>query len=709
MRRSGLLPFGIAVLLSFFFAGMRLWAPYHLELPELRSIDFRLQARGRVPVGEEVAIVAIDEKSLKEIGRWPWSRTRVATLIAQLTRLGAAMIALDMVFAEPEPDHDQELADAIRHSGKVVLGYFLDFDLTPNTQHPTPDMQADGVFASAYNLVRPGRGESPGEKWLPTAPHVVASIPLISSAARRAGFFNFIPDVDGIYRRVPLAIRYQDKILPPLSLEALRVYLGNVLLGITFQEYGVAGITLARTSLPTDEAGEMWINYAGPARSFPYYSAADVLNGKVAATALQGKIALVGTTATGTFDARATPFDPVFPGVEIHATVIDNILHGRFVIRPKWLVLGDIGVLLWLGLVLGAALQRAKGVWGGVLSGGVAGAYVWGSQLFFVHSGVPLSVVYPVLLIFSLYLSVTLVHYVKEEREKRRIRAAFSLYLHPEVARMVSENPALLRLGGEKKELTVIFTDIRGFTSISEMLDPEALVEFLNEYLGAMTDIVFAHGGLLDKYIGDAIMALWGTPLPAPDHAASACRAALDMTARLQDLRQEWKTRGLPPLEIGVGINTGPMVVGNMGSSRRFNYTVMGDQVNLGSRLEGLNKFYGTRILLSESTRAQLGEEFLMREVDAVRVKGKRQPVVVFELLARAGDSAELRSFVAEFEEALRAYKERRWEEAYLLFLQFAHAHPDDQPTQIYLERCRQLMASPAPADWDGVFEMEHK
>jgi adenylate cyclase len=274
---------------------------------------------------------------------------------------------------------------------------------------------------------------------------------------------------------------------------------------------------------------------------------------------------------------------------------------------------------------------------------------------------------------------------------------------------MVSENPALLRLGGEKKELTVIFTDIRGFTSISEMLDPEALVEFLNEYLGAMTDIVFAHGGLLDKYIGDAIMALWGTPLPAPDHAASACRAALDMTARLQDLRQEWKTRGLPPLEIGVGINTGPMVVGNMGSSRRFNYTVMGDQVNLGSRLEGLNKFYGTRILLSESTRAQLGEEFLMREVDAVRVKGKRQPVVVFELLARAGDSAELRSFVAEFEEALRAYKERRWEEAYLLFLQFAHAHPDDQPTQIYLERCRQLMASPAPADWDGVFEMEHK
>jgi len=703
MKRSSLILLGITLLLSLSFARMRLWAPYYLEVLELRAIDFRLQVRGPIQAGDEVAIIAIDEKSLREHGRWPWPRSHLATLISQVSALEPSVIALDIVFAEPDPTHDAALAEAIRLSGKVVLGYFLDF-----SQEITM-AAASAPKVSEYNLVKEKPGETSGTHQLRVAPYLVANLPLISDASRHSGFFNFVPDVDGIYRRVPLAVRYQDKILTPLSLQALRVYLGNPLLGITLQGDKVASITVAGTPLPTEESGETWINYAGPARRFPHYSATDVMEGKIEAEQLRGKIVLVGTTATGTFDARATPFDPFFPGVEIHANVIDNVLHDRFLVRPGWVITADMAATLALGLFLGIALLWVKGIWGGLLYGGMLGAYLFGSQRYFVQSGVPLSILYPLLSLSSVYLSVTLFHYLTEERAKRRTRDAFSRYLHPEVARMVSEDPALLRLGGEKRELTVMFTDIRGFTSISEALSPEVLVEFLNEYLGAMTDIVFDHGGLLDKYIGDAVMALWGAPLPMHDHPAQACHTALDMLDKLRDLREAWEHKGLPPLDIGVGINTGPMVVGNMGSSRRFDYTVMGDHVNLSSRLEGLNKFYGTHILLSQYTQEQVGKEFLLREIDSVRVKGKKQPVIISELLARTDQADGLRSFVDGFTEALQAYKERRWEQALSLFSEFAGVYPNDQPTQIYLERCQLLLAEPPSLDWDGVFVMEHK
>lgn len=716
-RRLGLrwASFGIALFLACGLAGVRREAPYYLELLELRAIDFRLQFRGSIPIGDEVVIAGIDEKSVTELGRWPWPRSRLATLISQLTRLGAETIALDIVFAEPQPEDDDELAQAIRRSGKVVLGYFLEFpeDQGGRQASPSPVLtekhdEREPPLTSEYNLVRFDTAEAMGKPHLHEAAQVVGNIALISAAATHAGFFTVSPDRDGIYRRIPLAIQHQEKILTPLSLEALRVYLHDPQLSIAFGKDG-ARVSLAQNDLSVTAYGELWVNYAGPARTFPHYSVSDLIAGEIAAEKIKGKIVLIGATAKGIYDLRATPFDPRFPGVETHANVINNILHQNFLVRPWWLIPADIGVLLLLGLLLGAILAGLKGVGGIVLSVSVLSAYFWGSQLFFVQSGVPLSVVYPVLLGFIMYPSVTLFHYMTEEREKRRVRDAFSLYLHPEVARMVSDNPALLHLGGEKRELTVMFTDIRGFTSISETFDPEALVEFLNEYLGAMTDIVFQHDGLLDKYIGDAIMALWGAPFPRPDHAAQACRTALEMIGRLRVLQQDWLRRGLPPLEIGVGVNTGPMVVGNMGSTQRFNYTAMGDHVNLGSRLEGLNKFYGTRILLSEYTRAEIGDEFLLREIDAVRVKGKQQPVTIFELLAYANGDGSVYQFQAEFAEALKAYKARQWDGALQRFSEFLGKHPDDGPAQIYQERCRLLMADPPPKDWDGVFVMESK
>lgn len=700
MRNRRFFLFLLVLALSVFWAFLRLEAPDYLEFIELRVTDFRLQARGRQSVGDEVAIVAIDEKSLKEQGRWQWPRSKIARLISLLSESAPAVIAVDIVFAEPmSAQEDQELADAMSRSGRVVLGYFLEFGGSADNQ--------DGKFVSSYNLVRPAN--SPGLSHIPEAEGIVSNIPPIAEAAQGAGFFSFIPDADGVFRQALLAARFKDKILVPLSLEALRHYEPGKLLSITLEEYGVASVYLGNREIPTDERGEMWLNYPGPARTFTHYSATDVLNGNVPSEAFAGRIVLVGATATGIYDLRATPMDPVYPGVEIHATVIDNILSGRFIYRPKWIVAGDIAGILVLGIAVGTILLWVPALWGGVLTAGVAGAYAWATELVFINEGIPLSIIYPLLAVSSIYLAVTLIRYMTEEREKRRVRSAFNLYLHPEVARMVSEDPALLRLGGKKQELTVMFTDIRGFTSISETLEPENLVEFLNEYLGAMTDIVFRYDGLLDKYIGDAIMALWGAPVPKGNHAVLACETALDMRAKLAEMQIDWRDRGLPPIEMGVGINTGPMVVGNMGSYQRFNYTVMGDHVNLASRLEGLNKMYDTRVLLSEYTLAQIGDAFLVREVDAVRVKGKTRPVKIYELLARKEEAGELRGLVEEFNEALACYKRRDWEGALDLFTAVRVRFPNDGPTAMYIERSRLLLEEPPGSDWDGVFTATSK
>lgn len=700
MRKRRLLLFLVVLSLSVFWAFLRLEAPSYLEFFELRVADFRIQSRGKQAVGDAVAIIAIDEKSLDERGRFPWARSEMAALISKLTELGASVIALDIIFAEPtSAEEDQKLADAISRSGKVVLGYFLEFGGTSDN--------AGETFASSFNLVRPSG--SPGLRHLSKATDVESNIPVVARAARRAGFLSFIPDADGMFRQALLAARFRDKILIPLSLEAVRVYRGNELLTLALEDYGVSDISLGNRSIPTDERGEMWINYAGPARTFAHYSATDVLNGKVPAEHLRGRIALVGATATGIFDLRATPLDPVYPGVEIHATVIDNILSGKFIYRPKWIVVGDISIILVLGIVLGTVLLWVPALWGGLLSVAVAGAYVWATEFIFLNYGIPLSLIYALLSIATIYLTITLFRYMKEEREKRRVRSAFNLYLHPEVARMVSADPGLLRLGGKKQELTVMFTDIRGFTSISETLDPEDLVEFLNEYLGAMTDIVFRYDGLLDKYIGDAIMALWGAPIPKENHAVLACQTALDMRSKLHEMQIDWRERGLPPIEMGVGINTGPMVVGNMGSYQRFNYTVMGDHVNLASRLEGLNKMYDTRVLLSEFTCAQIGDEFLVREIDAVRVKGKNQPVRIYELLARVEEAGDLSQLVERFNEALAHYKAREWQRALELWNSLLTDFPNDGPALMYVERSRALLDDPPGADWDGVFTATSK
>lgn len=725
-------PLRIAVLLGVILSVLRFVGCRPLELVDVRAIDYRLLQRGPQPASPEVVIVAIDDASLEKLGRWPWSRAVIAQLLDRLVAANAAVVGFDIIQSEATVDtkidtlreriegvddqtwaavrhflvqgttEDAALVEAVRTSNRTALGYFFDFNV--------PAGQGNSVRVSAYNVVQNSRSGT-GETMVPLAAFARANIPELTATAREVGYINFFPDADGSYRRLPLAIRYGDQVALPLALAMLRIYRPALPLAIRFAAHGVDAVHLGALAVPAAEDGQMLINYRGPGRTFRHVSAVDVLEGTVPPETFRGKLVLVGVTAAALADVRVTPFDGVFPGVEIHANVLDNFLRHDFIVQPKWVVLVEIAVIFAAVLILGVALHYVRGVAGAAVAVAAVAAYLAGSQWLFVAQGLPLSLVYPLLAIGLTYVSISLLHYVVEEREKRKIRDAFGLYLTPYHARLVSENPDMLKLGGDTRELTVLFSDIRGFTTISEQFQqqPQVLVELLNEFLGGMTDVIFAHDGTLDKYVGDEIMAVWGAPIPQPDHAARACRAALGMVPRLRELNEEWRQRGWPPLSIGIGLNTGAMVVGNMGSARRLSYTVIGDNVNLGARLEGLNKLYGSGIIASEITVQAAAGTAVARELDMVRVKGKRLPVRIYELLGPVSEQERWRSLIEQFDAGIRAYRHRRWSEAIETFASILDAHPADGPAQLYLRRCRDMQQSPPEPDWDGVTTMEVK
>ncbi len=723
-----LTPVRIALLLAAALGVLRFQGCLYLHLTDVRAMDYRLLQRGIERPGPEVVIVAIDDASLEDVGRWPWPRSVVAKLVEQISAAQPAVIGFDIVFSEPSafeadgrvsarPDNvpmeawravqatlrmqDELLATAIRASQRAVLGYFFDFDGTA----------VDGITQGvpSHNLVH-GTPDGSGEHKIPTAHRARVNLPELAAAARGSGYFDVIPDPgDGAVRRVPLVVRLGRDMALPLSLATLRVFRPDATLGLFVKGYGVESIRFGSTVIPVAEDGQMLINYRGPGKTFPHYSASRLIAEGVAPETLRDRIVLVGITAKAVQDIRVTPFDAVFPGVELHANVIDNILQRQFIRQPRWLVLVDVAAIVTLALSIGLAMRRLRGIAAAVMAAVVLAAYLVASQGVFVAYGLPLTVVYGLLCVSLTYAGVAVQHYMTEEREKRKMRKALELYLSPSMVRIVSEQPERLKLGGEKRELTVFFSDIRGFTSISEKLAPEILVELLNDYLGAMTGIVFRHDGMLDKYIGDAVMALWGAPLPQVDHAARACRAALEMVARLRELNREWEAKGWPRLDIGAGLNTGPMVFGNMGSAQHLSLTVMGDNVNLGSRLEGLNKLYGTNVIASEETVRAAAGGFATRELDLVRVKGKRLPVRIFELLGPASERQTWAALVERFDAGLAAYRARSWGDARELFATVLQDRPQDGPARLYTARCAAMIADPPGPNWDGVTVMDTK
>ena len=723
MLSSGWGAFRSALLISGFFAVLRFAGCPFIDLVDARAVDFRFLQRGPREATAEVVIVAIDDRSIEQVGRWPWPRPTQAELLRVISSGAPSVVAFDIVQSESttsvDPDAvisrlaglepstlsiveralasqsrpDESLAAALRESGRSILGYYLDFESEVEIAEPA------STPVDTFSLVRQAVQDLSTR--VPSAARAVVNLALFRDAAMGQGFFNVLPDrADGMVRRIPLVIRIASEHAVPLALSAARAHLGNPSTTLSFAEFGVSEVRLGDIAIPTAEDGQLMLNYRGRGKTFAHYAAADLLSGATDPSALRDKIVLVGVTATGVADMRVTPFDGFYPGVEVHATAIDNILRRDFVWQPKWLVVSEIAAIVFGGMFLGLALGRFRGWWSAFMAAGLVLAYLYGSQWAFETQGYVFSVLYPLFAFGAIFGTVNIQHYIAEERERRRTRRMLELYLSPSMAEFVSERPERLNLGGDRREMTVLFSDIRGFTAISEQMSPEALVECLNAYLGRMTDAVFASGGMLDKYIGDAVMAVWGAPLPTQDHERQAIDTALAMLEALDDFNREAAERGWPALRMGVGINTGEMVFGNMGSLHHMSLTVMGDEVNIAARLEGLTSLYGAPIIVSESTLAGAGNGIHAREIDLVKVKGKGRAVRIFEVYDPARMNAE---YVDAYAVGLAAYKGRDWLLAGECFDRALSAKPGDAAAVLFMERCAQYEISPPDPDWDGA------
>ena len=720
-----------------------------LQLVELKTLDLRIASRGELKPGTETVIAVIDEKSLSELGRWPWPRTTIARLVTQLKKGGAKAVGFDIVFSEQDintnlktidalsaemkksgvsdagvinllrrkragADTDAILSAAIKKAENVTLGYFFHFPLKASDkelEHVTAEKIAENaarIENSRYAMINSTTGK-PSDAYLPHAFAPEANISVLSRAAQNSGYFNMLPDNDGSYRWSPLVIAFQNNYYASLAVSLVQAYYDFPALTLNLEPYGAKSIVIGDIEIPTKESGQLLINYLGPPRTFPHYSISEILSGKIPPDTFRDKIVLVGATAVGIYDLRVTPFSSTFPGVEIHATVIDNILHQNFLIHSSLIRFFDICAIIIFGLIIGLLIPRLRPVTGMIVAFVMIAAFVVMNFFAFFKFNTWLNLVYPVLTMATIYLGITIYHYFKEEREKKKIRGAFQYYLTASVINEMLKDPDKLKLGGDKKDLTVLFSDIRGFTTISEKLTPEELVKLLNEYLTTMTNQVFQYEGLLDKYMGDAIMAVFGAPLDQPDHARRACLTALTMMKELHKLQEKWRTEGRPAFDIGVGVNSGDMVVGNMGSEMRFDYTVMGDMVNLGSRLEGINKEYGTKIIISEFTYEKVKDAMCCRELDGVRVKGKIKPVKIYELLGEKQDEPNFKDLMEGFAKGLALYREGKWDEAIAAFQSVLAFRPDDYPSKMYVERCKNLKENPPAQPWDGVFVMTKK
>jgi len=711
-----------------------------LHVMEQKVYDLHFRSRGAVKPGNEVVIVGIDEKSVDLIGRWPWPRARIAELIDRLGSYGAKVVAFDILFSEPDhssgsvvlaelaatvrdqtaraalekaatdADNDAKFAASLNKYGNAVLGYFF-FMSRDEIKHRKENKgkDADYYIASRYSSVRYlDKGAAPPV--LPLALEVEQNIPQLAKAAKSFGYFNVEPDrVDGVVRWVPLAIQFGESYYPHISVEAVRRYRGSPPLLLNAAEYGVDSIQIGQQVIPTDEKARLLINFRGPQKTFPHYSFVDVLNGKVPAAAFKDKIVLVGATAIGIYDMRVTPYSGTFPGIEINANIIDNLLRNDPISRPDWIVVFDVAAILLIGIVLSYIISRVRPLVATLITIALLLSYGALNEFIFVTWRLWLTAVYPGMTMVLVFGGVTTFRIMTEEKKKKEIKEAFTHYVSPALVNDILKDPAKLVLGGEERRLTVLFSDIRGFTTISESLQPQVLVKLMNDYLTPMTDIVLKHGGTVDKYMGDAIMAFWGAPIWQEDHPSRACKAALEMLVKLAELQKEWEARGIPRLDIGVGISTGNLTVGNMGSSTRFDYTVMGDSVNLGSRLEGLNKEYKTHIIVPKYTYEDIKNDFILRQLDLIRVKGKKIPIKIYELMGEADAGDRLREAAGLFEAGFAGYMARDWDKAEAYFQKTLAILPNDGPSTTFLERVRTLRTQDLPEDWDGVYVMTKK
>ncbi len=700
------------------------------------TYDARLNFTRPDTVDDRIVIVDIDENSLAEVGRWPWGRDKLATIVDNLfDRYRVSVVGFDIVFAErdessglekfeqlatgklkenqdyqkalqeirPSLLHDEIFADSLV-GRNVVLGYYFKAGLQEDESGVT------GLLPPALT-----RMDAQWNERLPInkAAGYGGNLEILQVSARSGGYFdNPFVDADGVFRRVPLVQAYEGYLFASLALTTAQAFLDAASIQLTIETEGSKGgkeyyaletINVKNYSIPVDANGAVFVPYRGTQGSFPYIPAHEVLSGKTEPSLLRDKIVLVGTSAPGLLDLRSTPVQNIYPGVEVHANIISGILDNRIKHKPAWtigyefVVLVVIAVCMALLLPLVSPLLAAASTLG-ITALVLAGTFVaWESNLI-------LPLASPLMLIVLMFMLHMTYGFFIESRGKRQLANLFGHYIPPELVDEMSKSPEEFSLDGENREMTVLFSDVRGFTTISEGMDPKQLTQLMNALLTPMTRVIHKNRGTIDKYMGDAIMSFWGAPLADSEHARHALYAAMEMMDELKIMQQDFRERGWPEVNIGIGLNTGDMNVGNMGSEFRMAYTVLGDAVNLGSRLEGLTKNYGVNIIVSESTKAAI-PEFVFRELDLVRVKGKNEPVAIFEPIGHRNDlDKSVTSELSAYKKALLNFRAQSWDKAELDFFNLNRAYPDRLLYQVYLDRIAFYRNNPPGEDWDGVF-----
>lgn len=679
-----------------------------------------------------VKIVAIDEKSLTQEGRWPWSRDKIAALLKKIQASGAAVVAFDILFTEPETNIAQEVIDKLNIQGiknqqldqllnNVAPSFDYDQMLAQQLKQGTNVLGillANETVKSVGELPAPIYILNAAEKTLaiPEMQSYAANIPILQKATQHGGFLSIFPDDDGILRRAPLLLSYQGKLYPSLALEATRLYLYgdkiNLVSHLINNVPVLEGVTLGHYTIPTDQYGQVLIPYVDPKHNFTYFSATDVLNSKKPIPELQNTIVFVGATALGLTDLRATVMSSVQPGVEIHASIAAGLLQQNFPSMPPWAKGAELLTLLIIGLLLAFLLPFIGAFWQVALTllvlGGLFGSNIW----FWREENLALPVALPIVLTFILAGLNISYGFFAENYRRRQLKEMFNQYVpraHIDAMLKSSED---FGLTGETREMTVLFADIRDFTHISENLTVTELKEMLNIFFTELTDVILKNNGTVDKYIGDLVMAFWGAPLENKNHAADGLRAAFQMQEACKKLQPVFDKRGLPPIKIGIGINTGTMNVGDMGSKFRRSYTVLGDAVNTGSRVESLTKYYHVSIIATEFTAAGEGN-IIFRHLDKITVKGKDKPIIIYEPLCYRNSlkENELQALLAELEQlkqAIHYYDGQEWDKSLLLFKQLQADHPQVFLYQLYIERIDTLRQQKVE-NWDGVYRFKEK
>jgi adenylate cyclase len=719
----------LCVLLLIGLITLRIADPPPVEEVRLRTFDTLQRFDPRIKTARPVRIIDIDERSLAKYGQWPWPRTRIAALVSELTRLNAAVIAFDIVFSEPDrltpgvaadtfqglddttrdklrslPSNDRVFADAMRRSRVVLAESGVPLAV------PKPEVELPQTALAML-------GGEP-QPFLLDFPGLLRNIPILEDAAAGRGLVSINPERDGIIRRIPMIMQAQDATFPGLSFEMLRVATGTDTIFVKSDRAGVKSVGVKGFEVPTDRNGQLWVHFAHQDPKI-YISAADVLDGKVTQDDVAQRLMIIGSSATGLNDVKTTPIDRSMPGVEIHAQVLESALTGKLLSHPNW----AIGAELLATIVLGIAIIWVAPLFGALPLFGfgtaIVAAVVGTSWGLYAYERILVDFTYPLMSCLMIYLTLVFSSYFREQRQRRQIRSAFSQYMSPALVEQVAQSPEKLKLGGEERELTIMFSDVRGFTTISESYkhDPQGLTALMNRFLTPLTNAILDRKGFIDKYMGDAIMAFWNAPLDDTSHQINACEAALDMLERidgLNKLREAEAEHGghvYIPINVGVGLNTGSCVVGNMGSDLRFSYSVLGDSVNLASRLEGQTKEYGFPIIIGSNTALAVKDRFAILELDFIMVKGKKEPEVIYAIAGRE-DTAQserfqrLRNLTIEM---LACYRSRDWDGALAAIERGRStddAHSLESLYDLYQVRIRAFQQNPPPPDWNGAYAL---